>query len=162
MRTLRIPAKSAVGATGIAVLGVFSAAGAAAAPSIQDFGTGEQLNDGALVTTYIVDNLQPSATAIPGFTPHGQLYQADVTARADSGTITPIVADFNARSADGQNYRVIDTVPTPDGINPSPLGQGAESSGKIYFDVVGPPPNSVVYNDGVEDVMIWANPTRPS
>jgi hypothetical protein len=33
--------------------------------------------------------------------------------------------------------------------------QGSQSSGKIYFDVVGDVPNSVVYNDGVQDLMVW-------
>ena len=32
---------------------------------------------------------------------------------------------------------------------------GGSSSGKIYFDVVGDVPNSVVYNDGVQDLMVW-------
>jgi hypothetical protein len=27
--------------------------------------------------------------------------------------------------------------------------------GKIYFDVVGDAPNSVVYNDGVRDLLAW-------
>lgn len=31
----------------------------------------------------------------------------------------------------------------------------APSTGKLYFDVTGPIPNSVAYNDGVTDLMLW-------
>lgn len=94
------------------------------------------------------------------FTPTGRLYQADVTARADSGTVTPLVSDFNARAANSQTYRVVDTAPTPGGMNPAPITQGNQASGKIYFDVTGEPPNGVVYNDGVQDVLIWTTQAR--
>jgi len=46
-----------------------------------------------MVTNYTVGSLQPSSTMIPGFTPKGQLYQADITARADGGIVTPLVSD---------------------------------------------------------------------
>jgi hypothetical protein len=150
--------KSAVGAAGIAAVTVFTAATAAAAnPTIQPFGSSEQLVDGPLVTAYTVNNLQPSNATIPGYTPKGQLWQADVTAVANSGTVTPLVADFNARAGSGQNYRVIDKHPAPGGLSPAPLTQGAQANGTIYFDVTGPQPDSVVYNDGTQDVMIWTN-----
>lgn len=150
--------KTGIGAAAIAAAGVFGAATASAAPpTIQGFGTSEQLVDGPLVTNYSVSNLQPSNMVIPGYTPHGKLYQADVTATANQGTITPLVADFNARSADGQTYRVIDTVPVPNGISPAPLNQGQQASGKVYFDVTGASPNGVVYNDGAQDVLIWTS-----
>jgi hypothetical protein len=71
--------------------------------------------------------------------------------------VTPVISDFNARAANGQTYRVIDTVATPDGISPAPLNQGDQRSGKIYFDATGAPPNGVVYNDGVQDVLIWSS-----
>ena len=32
---------------------------------------------------------------------------------------------------------------------------GGSSTGKLYFDVVGDVPNSVVYNDGVRDLLAW-------
>ena len=66
--------------------------------------------DGPLITNYTVSNLQPSSAAIPGYTPKGTLYQADVTARSDGGIVTPMVNDFIARGPNGQNYRVIDKV----------------------------------------------------
>jgi uncharacterized protein DUF1942 len=73
------------------------------------------------------------------------------------GTVTPLISDFNARAKDGTTYRVIDTVATPDGIPPTPINQGQRSYGKIYFDVTGPPPNGVVYNDGAQDFLISAS-----
>lgn len=150
--------KTAIGAAAIATAGVFGAATAVAAPpAIQDFGTSQQLVDGPMVTDYTVSNLQPSNVTIPGYTPHGQLYQADVTAKSDSGTVTPLISDFNARAADGTTYRVIDNVAVPNGISPAPINQGQQASGKVYFDVTGQPPNGVVYNDGVQDVLIWTS-----
>lgn len=170
--------KTAVGAAGIAAAGVLTAATAAAAPpTIQGFGTSEQLIDGPMTTAYTVSNLHPSNVVIPGYTPQGHLYQADVTAQANSGTVTPVVSDFSARAsngpaanvppgappvgngtaANGATYHVIDTVPVPNGLSPAPITQGNQSTGTLYFDVTGPAPNQVVYNDGVQDVLVWGN-----
>ena len=152
--------KAAIAAGGVGAAAVITAATATAAPpTIQGFGTSERLNDGPLVTDYTVSNLRQSDTMIPGYTPKGQLYQADVTARADGGVVQPIVSDFNARSADGQTYRVIDTVAVPNGLSPAPILQGQAANGELYFDVTGPPPNGVVYNDGAQDVLIWTSNT---
>jgi hypothetical protein len=170
--------KTGIGAAGIAAAGIFAAAAAGAAPpTIQQFGTSEQLVDGPMTTAYTVSNLQPTNVTIPGYTPKGQLYQANVTAQANSGTVTPLISDFSARSTNGPaanvppgsppvgngtagngaTYRAIDTVPVPNGINPTPITQGNQSNGTVYFDVTGPPPNQVVYNDGVQDVLVWTN-----
>ncbi len=147
---------SAIGATGIAAASIFAAATAVAAPpTMGGFGTSEQLVDGPLITDYTVSNLQPASVTIPGYTPRGQLYQANVTAQANSGAVTPVVADFNARAASGQQYRVIDTVPVPNGLSPAPILQGNQSTGTLYFDVTGAQPNQVVYNDGTQDVLLW-------
>jgi len=150
--------KTAIGTAGIAAVSVVAAAAVSAAPpNIQGFGTSEPLIDGPLVTTYTVSNLQPSNIAIPGFTPKGTLYQADITARSDGGIVTPMVNDFIARGPNGQNYRVIDKVAAPGSLNPAPIPQGTESTGTLYFDVTGAPPNGVVYNDGMQDVLIWTS-----
>ncbi|OBG22100.1 MPT63 family protein [Mycobacterium sp. 852002-51057_SCH5723018] len=150
--------KTAVAAGGIAAAGVFAAATASAAPpNIQGFGTSEQLIDGPMITNYTVSNLQPSNASIPGYTPKGTLYQADITARSDGGVVTPMVNDFIARGPNGQNYRVIDKHPVPNGLNPAPIAQGQESTGTLYFDVTGAPPNGVVYNDGMQDILIWTS-----
>src|SRR6201987_4366113 len=150
--------KTAIGAAGIAAVSVVAAATASAAPpNIQGFGTSEPLIDGPLVTNYTVSNLQPSNVAIPGYTPKGTLYQADLTARSDGGLVTPMVNDFIARGPNGQNYRVIDKVQAPGSLNPAPIPQGSESTGTLYFDVTGAPPNGVVYNDGMQDILIWTS-----
>ena len=104
-----------------------------------------------------MSNLQPSSMAIPGYTPKGTLYQADITARSDGGIVTPMVNDFIARGPNGQNYRVIDKVEAPNGLNPAPIAQGSESTGTLYFDVTGAPPNGVVYNDGMQDILMWTS-----
>jgi hypothetical protein len=158
MKVTTTAVRTAIAAGGIAAASVFSAATAAAAPpNIQPFGASEPLIDGALVTNYTVSNLQPSDAVIPGYTPKGQLYQADVTARSDGGLVTPMVNDFLARGPNGQNYRVIDKHPAPNGLNPAPIPQGSESTGTLYFDVTGAAPNGVVYNDGMQDILIWTS-----
>jgi hypothetical protein len=150
--------KTAIGAAGIAAVSVVAAATASAAPpNIQGFGTSEPLIDGPLVTNYTVSNLQPSSVAIPGYTPKGTLYQADITAKSDGGLVTPMVNDFIARGPNGQNYRVVDKVQAPGSLNPAPIPQGSESTGTLYFDVTGAPPNGVVYNDGMQDILIWTS-----
>jgi hypothetical protein len=156
---------TALGAAGIAAVSVFGAATAVAAPPvIQGLGTSETLVDGPLVTDYTVSNLQPTNVMIPGYMPTGHLWQADVNVQANSGVVTPVVSDFNARAGDTQSYRVISTSPAPDGISPAPINQGGTATGKIYFDVTGAPPTRVVYNDGVQDVLVWTtNPaTNPA
>jgi Domain of unknown function (DUF1942) len=150
--------KTAIGAAGIAAVSVASAAVASAAPpNIQGFGTSEPLIDGPLVTNYTVSNLQPSSVAIPGYTPKGTLYQADITARSDGGVVTPMVRDFSARGPNGQTYKLIDKVEVPGSLNPAPIPQGSESTGTLYFDVTGAPPNGVVYNDEMQDILIWTS-----
>ncbi|MDT5172778.1 MAG: hypothetical protein QOG37_29 [Mycobacterium sp.] len=152
-------AKTAIAAAGIAAVAAFGAATASAAPppNIQGFGASEQLIDGPMVTTYTVSNLQASTAAIPGYTPKGTLYQADVTARSDGGVVTPMVKNFSARGPNGQTYKLIDKAGVPGGLNPAPIPQGSESRGTLFFDVTGAPPNGVVYNDGLQDILIWTS-----
>jgi hypothetical protein len=158
MKVSRTAVKSGIAAGGIAAAGIFTAAPALAAPpNIQPFGASEPLIDGALVTNYTVNNLRPSDAVIPGYTPKGTLYQVDVTARSDGGLVTPMVNDFIARGPNGQNYRVLDKVQAPGSLNPAPIPQGSESTGTLYFDVTGAPPNGVVYNDLTQDILIWTS-----
>jgi len=127
-----------VAATAIAFsFGAVTAAPAGAANNIKTFGTPESLNDvyGNPMITYTVEGLRKSSDAVPH---NGRLYEAMVT--NDGGV--PIAALFNARAESGQNYRII----------------GGGIPGKIYFDVVGDTPNSVVYNDGVQDLLVWVSP----
>jgi hypothetical protein len=156
--------KTAIGAAGIAAVSLAAAGTASAAPNIQGFGASEPLIDGPMVTNYTVSNLQPSNIAIPGVTPKGTLYQADIVARSDGGTVTPQVRDFSARGPNGQTYKLIDSVEVPNGLNPAPIAQGSESKGTLYFDATGAPPNGVVYNDGLQDILMWTSnmPGTPS
>jgi Domain of unknown function (DUF1942) len=121
-----------VAPVGIAAVAVGMAAGtavpASAANNIKPFGTQETLNN----IGYTVMALSPSSDPVPH---NGQLYEANVTSEGG----VPIVPMFNARAESGANYRVI----------------GGTIPGKIYFDVVGDVPNSVVYNDGVQDLLVW-------
>jgi Domain of unknown function (DUF1942) len=160
--TVKTSAKTALAAAGIAAVGFFTAAPASANPIVQGLGTSETLVDGPLVTAYTVNNLEPTNVMVPGYMPTGHLWQADVTVRANSGTVTPVVSNFNARTNDNQTYRVISTSPTPDGLSPAPIAQGGHASGKVYFDVTGAPPTSVVYNDGVQDVLVWTSNATPN
>jgi hypothetical protein len=150
--------KTVIGAAGIAGVSVLTTATAVAAtPNIQGFGTTETLIDGPMVTAYTVSNLQPSNLSIPGYTPKGTLYQADITARSDGGVVTPMVRDVSARGPNGQMYQLIDNSAAPNGLNPAPIPQGSESRGTLYFDVTGAAPNGVVYNDGLQDILIWTS-----
>jgi hypothetical protein len=149
--------KTAIGAAGIAAISVTAAGSAAAAPNIQGFGTSEPLVDGPMITNYTVSNLQPSNVVIPGFTPKGTLYQADIVVRSDGGVVTPQVRDFSARGPNGQTYKLVDSVEVPNGLNPAPIPQGSESKGTLYFDATGAPPNGVAYNDGLQDILMWTS-----
>lgn len=153
VRATTVAAASAAAAS----IGIVGAATASAAPVIGGFGTPEQLNDanGALVSSYTVSNLQPS-TDMVNVPVTGTLWEATTSVDAVQGTVTPSIPFFNARAADGQNYRVLFQAPSSQGIKSQPLAPGAQTTGKIYFDVTGPPPTQVAYNDAVSDRMIWS------
>ncbi len=129
-----------VAPVGIAAVAVGLAAGtaipASAANNIKPYGVSESLEDvyGNPTITYTVQGLRPSSDAVFH---NGRLYEATVT--TDGGV--PVAALFNARAESGQNYRIV----------------GGAIPGKIYFDVVGDTPNSVVYNDGVQDLLVWVS-----
>ena len=149
--------KTAIGAAGVAAISLTTAGSASAAPNIQGFGTSEPLIDGPMITNYTVSNLEPSTITIPGFTPKGTLYQADIVVRSDGGVVTPQVRDFSARGPNGQTYKLVDKVEVPNGLNPAPITQGSESKGTLYFDATGAPPNGIVYNDGLQDILMWTS-----
>ncbi|AGB21310.1 protein of unknown function (DUF1942) [Mycobacterium sp. JS623] len=118
-------------------MGVATIAPASAASNIKPFGEPETLLDPATgfpTITYTVLGLTPSSDAVPH---NGQLYEATVNVEARGAM--PMVPMFNARAQSGANYRVI----------------GGTVPGKLYFDAVGDAPNSVVYNDGVQDLLTW-------
>jgi hypothetical protein len=156
MRTTTI-ASAAVAPLAVAALTIATAATASAAdPTVAGFGAREQLYDagGGILAGWTISDLRPSSDAIP-YPVAGRLYEATATLEAGQGGATPIVSNFNARSTGGDTYRALYSVPTPQGVNPSTLPPGGKSTGKIYFDVTGANPNSVVYNDTVQDLLIW-------
>jgi hypothetical protein len=79
-------------------------------------------------------------------------------ARALQGTVVPVVPFFNARAENGANYRVLANVSSLSG---APLPEGSTTDAKIYFDVVGDAPNSVVYNNGAQDLLAWIQAGQP-
>jgi hypothetical protein len=156
MRTITI-ASAAFAPLSVAAITIATAATAVAAnPTTAGFGTREQLVDdgGAVITGWTVTDFKPSSDII-AYPVAGRLYEANATAEAVQGTVTPMVPNFNAQATDGETYRALYNVATPQGVNPSALPQGAKSTGKVYFDVTGAIPNSVVYNDGSQDLLIW-------
>ncbi|WP_025736250.1 MPT63 family protein [Mycobacterium genavense] len=153
MKFATMTATAALSAAGIAAASIITAATATA--NVQGFGATEQAVDGPLITDYTVSNLRPSDVTIPGFQPAGQLYQADVTARANTGTVEPQIARFAARAFNGTVYKVVNIGPVPNGLDPSPLDPGQQRSGELYFDVTGQKPIGVVYTDREDDFLVW-------
>ncbi len=142
---------------------LFAAAGAAAcawAPhavaddAVPPTDLGTQADVGGQQWT--VTGLQPSADQIAA-APAGSLWEATATATPVAGGI-PVVPGFAARTPDGQAYPVMWNVPTPLGINPSPLPVGESATGKLYFDVTGAAPDSVTYTRDGQDLAVWVQP----
>ena len=137
-------------AAGAIAFGASPAVQASAADNIKPFGQQERLNDwgtGASMIGYTVRDLSPSSDPVPH---NGQLYAATVTVDAFGSGVTPMVSMLNARAEHGANYPLIADA----GVGGA-LAPGGSSTGKLYFDVVGDVPNSVVYNDGVRDLLAW-------
>jgi hypothetical protein len=87
------------------------------------------------------------------YTINGRLYEATVTVDALGGGAAALIPLFNARAESRQNYRVI--ADAPGGLSGAAVPPGGSSNGKLYFDVVGDEPNSVVYKDGIHDLLVW-------
>lgn len=123
-------AAAAMAAGAIAVAG----AGIAAAEdaTTQPIGSQGKLVDGNVVQGWTVSGLKQSSDTIP-YPVAGTLWEVTATDEAIQGGVTPIVSNFNARAADGETYRALFGVATPQGVNPSTLQQGQTTSGKIYF-----------------------------
>lgn len=100
-------------------------------------------------------DLKPSTDRILNAPLVGRLWEISVTVKAVQGTVTPVIPFFNARAGDGHNYLVLFQAFTPEGVSGATLAQGGQSTGKIYFDVTGDAPTSVVYNNGVQDLLTW-------
>ncbi|KUI35634.1 hypothetical protein AU195_15210 [Mycobacterium sp. IS-1496] len=145
--------KKLAGAVAVTVIalggGAATVAPASATDNIKPFGSQERLNDwaGAPMIGYTVRDLSPSSDPVPH---SGQLYAATVTVDAFGSPATPMVPMFNARAESSAMYRVVADAGVGGVVPP-----GGSRTGKLYFDVVGDVPNSVVYNDGVRDLLAW-------
>lgn len=153
--TKTLAATAAVAAAG-SIGFVIGAPTAAADATTQTLGTQGKLVDGAgnVAQGWTISNLKPSSDVIP-HPVYGTLWEATATDEAVQGGVTPIVSNLNARARSGDTYRVLFGAATPQGINPATLAEGEKTSGKVYFDVTGDTPDSVVYNAGGQDLLIW-------
>ncbi|MBX7448255.1 MPT63 family protein [Mycolicibacterium sp. 3033] len=150
-----------IAAAAAAALGVSAAPIASADAEVQYLGQPGELVNGSVVQHWTITGLKPSSDMIP-YQPAGTLWEATATDEAIAGSATPIVSNLNARARNGDTYRVLFTVATPQGVNPSTLAQGEKTTGKIYFDVTGEKPDSVFYSDGGPDqVLLWVEPPPP-
>jgi hypothetical protein len=125
--------------------------------STTTLGSQGKLDDGNVVQGWTITNLKTSTDAIP-YPVAGTLWEATATDEAIQGGATPIVSNLNARAKSGETYRVLFGVATPQGVNPSTLAEGEKTTGKVYFDVTRDTPDSVVYNAGGHDLLVWVQP----
>lgn len=135
-------------------------AAAAAYPVTGSLGSELTMTDtvGQVVLSWKVGDLKPSNDAVPGYFPYsvaGKLWEATTTVKSVQGTVTPAISQFNAVAPNQAGYRVLWQVPFATNISGATIPQGGESTGKIHFDVTGPPPTTVTMNNGMEDLMIW-------
>jgi hypothetical protein len=156
LKITTITALAATVATSGAV-GIISTPIALAETSTQTIGSQGKLFDGNVIQAWTISNLKPSTDVIPHQV-SGTLWEATATDQAMQGAATPIVSNLNASAQSGQTYRALFGVATPQGVNPATLGPGEETTGKVYFDVTGDKPDSVVYNAGGQDLLVWVQP----
>lgn len=128
-------------------------AGADDSAVIQQMGAQGTLFSNGGAQGWTVIDLKPSKDVIPKEL-RGMLWEATATDQAITGDAAPFIPDFFARAPNGDDYRALFEVPTPQGISPSGLAMGQSATGKLYFDVTGQLPDSVVFNDG-RDRLIW-------
>jgi uncharacterized protein DUF1942 len=160
--TLKITAITAALAATVAASGAvgIGAPIAFAETSTQTIGSQGKLINGDVVQAWTISNLKPSTDVIPHQV-NGTLWEATATDQAVQGSATPIVSNLNARAQSGQTYRALFGAATAQGVNPATLGPGQETTGKVYFDVTGDTPDSVVYNAGGQDLLVWVPAPPP-
>ncbi len=129
----------------------------AAYPIVGRLGSELMMTDsvGQVTLSWRVSNLQPSNDVMPGYPVAGKVWEATATVRAIRGPVTPAISQFNAVAPNQAAYRVLWEVASPVNISGATIPQGSQSTGKIHFDVTGPPPTTVTMNNGMEDLMIW-------
>ena len=139
-------------------IGTVTAAPASATDNIKIFGEQMRINYRPAVPMigYTVTNFGPS-TAPVGHA--GTLYEATLTVQAFGSAVNPNIDRFYTRAESGDGNPAI--VYAPGGISAAQLAPGGRTTGMLYFDVIGDVPNSVVYNDGVRDILAWVPGTIP-
>jgi len=110
---------------------------------------------GQVVLSWKVSGLKPSTDVMPDYPVAGKVWEATATVRAIRGSVTPAISQFNALAPNQAAYRVLWQTASPSNISGATIPQGAQSTGKIHFDVTGPPPTTVTMNNGMQDLMIW-------
>lgn len=156
MKTSRI-AITATSAALFAATALFGAPLAGAEST--DLGERAELTAGGVVQGWTISDLKQS-TDVVSYPVRGTLWEATATNEAIQGNVQPVVSNLNARTEAGDTYRVLFQVASPQGISPAGLAQGQKSTGKVYFDVTGAAPDSVVYNDGNADLLTWVQPAE--
>jgi len=149
--------RTTVAIVGISTIAAAPIASAAAYPVTGKLGSELTMTDsvGQVVLGWKVSDLKSSADIVSNYPVAGQLWEATATVNAISGPVTPAISQFNARTADGVEYRVLWQAAGPNTMSGATIPQGEQSSGKIYFDVTGPSPTSVTMNNGMEDLLVW-------
>lgn len=99
-----------------------------------------------------MSNLKPSNDVV-SWPVQGRLWEAPATVKAVKGCPKPIVGNFNARTPSGRNYQEL--AGAPQGIDPATICPPDQTSGKLYFDVIGENPDGVVYRPDGQDQLIW-------
>lgn len=120
-------------------IGAANIAPASAADNIKTFGEQERLNgpNSQPYIGYTVFGLAPSQDPVPH---NGTLYSAQLAVDGFGMNADPMIGRFGARAESGTFYPVL---------------RDASNLNMLYFDVVGPVPNSVVWNDGFRDILCW-------
>jgi hypothetical protein len=133
-------------------IGAGGVAPAWATDNIKTFGEQERINysSGLPSVGYTVMNFSPSTDPVPH---NGMLYEATLTVDAIGNWVNPQIERFFARAESGDGDPVL--VNAPGGISNAQIPPGGVTTGKLYFDVIGDMPNSVVWNDGTRDILAW-------
>ncbi|MBB3606258.1 hypothetical protein FHT40_005947 [Mycolicibacterium sp. BK556] len=150
----------AVLATAVSMLIVLAAAPFSAAadyPIVGRLGSPLTMTDsvGQVAMTWTVSDLKPCNDVMPGYPVAGKLWEATATVNALNGPVTPAISQFNAVAPNQAAYRVLWMVAAPMNISGATIPAGATATGKIHFDVTGPPPTTVTMNNGMQDLLIW-------
>lgn len=154
MRRFRaiVIAAAVMAIVGLGFAGIASATGGGC---MHRFGSHQQLVDPTGVQEWSVMGLKKSPDPAPGYPLAGQLWEATASVTAVSGTVTPVIPNFRAPTADGASYPALWQLATPQGLPGTTLAQGQTSTGKVYFDVTGTDPAAVTYIAGGPRPLMW-------